>query len=146
MRFLVLVLFLFAISSCGRALPKRFSQCWRAQDFRDQQTVIGQVTILVTLPPPDLVDGDALVAASPTKCEKGSFAIEGRFRGQLLREAAKRSAIGESWDRAFLADVEGTVRLDRSQLEGSHPQAPERLVLSRVRNLKAISKPHWGRW
>lgn len=145
MRFLVFVLSLFAISSCGRPPPERLAQCWRANDFRDQQTVVGRVTILVTLPPPDIVDGDTLVGASPTECEKGSFAIEGRFRGQLLREAAKRPAIGQSWDRAFLADVRGTVRLDRSQLEGSHPQAPERLVLSRVTNLKAISKPHWGR-
>lgn len=146
MRCLALTFLLIVIASCGETQPKLLGACWDARTFGDKERLVGRVTIVVSLPPNDLDVAPMLVSASPTECEHGSFAIEGNYRDRLLREAAHRPAIGQSWDRAFLADVEGVVRLNHSQLEGSHPQAPERIVLSRVRNLTPIARPSWGRW
>ncbi len=145
-RCFVLLALTLGLGGCERTSPEQLAPCWSAKAFKDRQKLVGRVIILITLPPPDQRDPASLVMVAPMECEHGSFAVEGRFLKPLLRQAANQPAIGKSWDRAFVADIEGLVRLDRSNLEGSHPQAPERLVLSRVENLKPIAHPHWGHW
>lgn len=146
MRSFTLIFLASVLAGCGQQPITHLGECWTAADFRDQQTVNGSVTILVTLPPATDFDAPTSLSVSPLRCERVSFILEGRFVEKMLEEAAARPAIGRSWDRAFEAKIEGTVRLSSSQREGSHSQGPYRLVVSRMSNLRAIPKPYWGNW